>query len=60
MCIRDSIYTYYNEKGQTKCSGNVFSRKKMLEITHNFNELVIDHFAKQKERRMDFMFKQIN
>ncbi|KAJ4427178.1 hypothetical protein ANN_24797 [Periplaneta americana] len=33
--------------------------KKLLE-SPNFNERVIDHFAPQKERRADFVYKQMN
>ncbi|XP_054289677.1 zinc finger MYM-type protein 1-like [Macrosteles quadrilineatus] len=36
------------------------SIEKKLLSTLNFNEKVIDHFAGQKERRMDFTFKQYN
>jgi hypothetical protein len=34
--------------------------KQLLTSTPNFNELVIDHFTHCKERRMDFIFKQVN
>lgn len=36
------------------------SIEKQLLATHDFNELVIDHFSQQKERRMDFIYKPIN
>ncbi|XP_069673117.1 zinc finger MYM-type protein 1-like isoform X1 [Periplaneta americana] len=36
------------------------SIENQLLASPNFNELVIDHFAVQKERRADFIYKQIN
>lgn len=36
------------------------SIEKALLNVPNFNELVIDHFAEGKERRMDFIYKRIN
>lgn len=34
--------------------------RKLVQETENFNELVIDHFAQQKDRRIDLKFKNIN
>lgn len=36
------------------------SIEKKLLANNNFNDLVIEHFAHAKERRMDFIYKQIN
>ena len=34
--------------------------KKLVQETTNFNELVIEHFVRNKERRMDFIYRNIN
>lgn len=31
--------------------------KQLIQETPNFNELVIEHFTRQKERRIDFIYK---
>lgn len=34
--------------------------KELINNTSDFNELVINHFSKQKSRRMDFVYKSVN
>lgn len=57
---RVKSFTRSTIKEDRLCALAMCSIEKHLLATHNFNELIIDHFANQKERRMDFCFKQIN
>lgn len=58
---RIKTFTRNTMKEDRLCALGMCSiEKNLLQTTNNFNDLVIDHFAQQKERRMDFMFKQIN
>lgn len=57
---RVKTFTRNTMKEGRLCALAMCSIEKELLESPNFNELVIDHFAAQKERRADFVYKQMN
>lgn len=57
---RVKTFTRNTMKEGRLCALAMCSIEKQLLASQNFNELVINHFAAQKERRADFIYKQIN
>ena len=57
---RIKTFTRNTMKGDRLCALAMCSMEKQLLTSPNFNELVINHFATQKERRAHFIYKTIN
>ena len=54
-----NFFKKHHDKRKTVGSGHAVNRKNMIAVIKDFIEKVMDLFASIKNRRMEFIFKQI-